>query len=143
MLLFTSWMNRKSGVLGGITFLAVLLFPSIPLRGLGVWLETLLGLFPTNIFYPILAFLIGSFVSLYVYNRKVKACCSVKDAQAGASASFAGILLGACPACIPALAFFLPLSITVSLSYFSWVFLLISIGILIFALYRMNGFKKK
>jgi len=142
MLLLKSWTHRTSASAGGIAFLAVLLFPAIPLRSLGVWLETLLGLFPTTILYPILAFLTGSFVSLYVYNRKVKACCSLKASQTGASASVAGVLLGACPACIPALAFFLPLSITLTLSYFSWIFLLVSIGILVFALYRMNGFKK-
>ncbi len=134
-----AWTNRKSALIGFVVIIAVILWPAAPLRGLDVWFQTLIGLFPTNILYPIMAVLIGSYVALYMYSRESKTC-KINPA-AGTSASFVGVLFGACPACIPALAFFLPLSATVTLSYFSWAFLAVSIGIIIFALYRMGGFK--
>jgi len=134
-----AWTKKKSGIIGLIVLLVVLLWPAIPLRGLDVWLQTLTELFPTNIFYPIMAVLIGSYAALYVYMKESNTC--KVNPKTGASASLVGILLGACPACIPALAFFLPLSLTVTLSYFSWIFLIASVGILLFAIYKMDGFK--
>jgi len=138
--LFKAWSDRKSGLVGVVVFAAVMLWPAVPLRGLDTWMRTLFELFPTNILYPPMAILIGSYAALYVYSRKRETCKI--NPNAGASASFAGVLLGACPACIPALAFFLPLSATVTLGYFSWVFLVASIAILIFAIHRMEGFRK-
>jgi hypothetical protein len=40
------------------------------------------------------------------------------------------------------LAVFLPLSVTITLSYFSWIFSTLAIFILLFLIWRMNGFKK-
>ena len=139
MRLIEAWRNKKSALIGFIVIIFVLLWPSIPLRGVDVWIKTLFDLFPTNILYPIMAILVASYAVLYVHNRQSKTCNT--SATSGASASFAGVLLGACPACIPVLAFFLPLSITVTLSYYSWIFLTVSIAILFFAIYKMEGFK--
>lgn len=143
MLLLKVWTNKKSALVGFVIFVFVLLWPSIPLSSVNLWLQTLTNLFPTQILYPILSFLIGSYVAIYFYNKKVETCCSINNAKTGASTSVAGVLLGACPACIPVIAFFLPLSVTITLSYFSWLFAVASILILLFAIYRMNGFKKK
>ena len=142
ILILKVWRNKISASAGIAAIALTLLWPSIPLRGLDAWLKTLVNLFPTNFLYPILAILIGTFVAIYIYNKKVQSCCSIKSTGTGASASFIGIFLGACPACIPALAFFLPLSATVTLSYFSWAFLLASIAVLTFAIYKMNGFRR-
>lgn len=131
-----------SGMAGLVTFFVILLWPSITLRSLDTWLQTLVSLFPTNIFYPIMSFLTASFVAIYVYNKKVAACCPSKSAATCSSASAIGVFLGACPACIPALAFFLPLSATVFLSYLSGVFLIVAIVILLFSIHKMNGFKR-
>ena len=139
MRLVKAWRNKKSALIGFIVIIFVLLWPSIPLRGVDVWMKTLFDLFPTNILYPIMSILVASYAALYVYNRQSKTCNT--SATSGASASFLGVLLGACPACIPVLAFFLPLSITVTLSYYSWIFLTVSIVILLFAIYKMEGFK--
>lgn len=140
MLLIDAWKNKKSAIWGIVIALIVLFWPAIPLRGLDIWMKTLFGLFPTNVLYPILIFLIASFVALFIYNKECKTC-NINNTTA-TSASLVGVLLGACPACIPALAFFLPLSVTVTLSYFSWAFLLASIIILTFVIYKMNGFRK-
>lgn len=142
VLLIKAWTHKKSALVGLLASVFVLLWPSVPLRSVDLWLQILSNLYPTKILYPILAFLIGSYVAIYFYNKKVEACCSIDNLKTGTSASLTGVLLGACPACIPVIAFFLPLSITITLSYFSWIFAIAAIFILLFAIYRMNGFKK-
>lgn len=142
ILIYKVWKNKISASAGFLAILITLVWPSIPLRSFNVWLQTLVDLFPTNTLYPILAVLVGTFTAIYVYNKKVRPCCSIDSFSGGSSASVVGILLGACPACIPALGFFLPLSVTVTLSYFSWMFLSAAIVVLTFAIYKMNGFKR-
>lgn len=142
ILLIKVWKNKISALAGIVTFFVILLWPAITLRGLDVWIQTLISLFPTNIFYPILSFLTASFVAIYVYNKKVAPCCPVNSTKTGSSASAIGVILGACPACIPALAFFLPLSATIFLSYLSGVFLIAAIALLLFSIHRMGGFRK-
>jgi hypothetical protein len=141
LLIVRVWRHKIPATAGVGAIAVILLWPAIPLRGLGTWFQTLTGLFPTNILYPFFAILVGSFVALYTYNRKICRLCSAKEARKGSAATAFGVLFGACPACIPALAFFLPLSITVTLGYLSWIFLLVAIALLLFSIYRMNGFK--
>lgn len=137
-------LQDKTALFSGIAASAIsLIWPAIPLRGLDVWFKTLTGLFPTNVGYPLLVILIGLYTALFVFNRKRAKLCAVKQTKTGALASFTGILLGACPACIPALAFFLPLGATITLSYFSWIFLVVAIIFLLFSIWRMEGFKKE
>ena len=136
-------LKDKISLFWGILAMAIaFLWPAIPLRGLDVWFKTLTSLFPTNVGYPILVILIGIYTALYVYNKRNPEVCPVRKEKTGFFASLGGILLGACPACIPALAFFLPLSFTITLSYYSWLFLSIAIIFLIFAIWQMGGFKK-
>lgn len=142
VLILKVWRNKISASAGIVAIALTLLWPSVPLRSLDAWLKTLVNLFPTNFLYPILAILIGTFVAIYIYNKRVQSCCSINSTKTGTSASLIGVFLGACPACIPALAFFLPLSVTITLSYFSWAFLLGSIIVLTFAIYKINGFRK-
>lgn len=142
ILIFRIWRHRISAAAALLTTTAVFLWPSVPLRSVANWLDFLSVYFPQNYLYLALSVLSGLYVGIYVYDRKVTRCCSVKNAQTGATASATGILLGACPACIPALAFFLPLSVSIALSRVSLLFLLVSIGIMVFAIYKMNGFKR-
>lgn len=136
-----AWKNRKTALIGIVVILVVLLWPAIPLKGLDVWFKTMADISYTLFLYPIMAILTGSFVVLYIHNKQCKTC--EINPTSGVSASIFGVLFGACPACIPAIAFFLPLSLTVTLSYFSWVFLLISIFILTLIIYRIGGFKRE
>lgn len=135
------WTNKKSAAVGLAAFVAVLLWPSIPLRGVDLWLNTLWLLYPTKILYPILAFLTGSYAAIYFYNKRIESCCSVNSARTGTAGSLIGIFLGVCPACVPFLAFLLPLGLTLTLSHLSPFLLAASIGILLFAIHRMNGFR--
>lgn len=142
ILIFKIWRYKLPALAALATMAFVFLWPSVPLRGISNWLQFLYYYSPQNYFYVILSILSGIYVGIYVYDRKVQSCCSIRSKKVGAVGSVLGVLLGACPACIPVLAFFLPLSITIVLSRVSLWFLLLSIGIMLFSIYRMNGFRK-
>ena len=144
MILILKALKDKTALFWGVlAMVIVLLWPAIPLRSLDVWLKTLTGLFPTNIGYPILSLLIGIYTTLFVFIRKNPALCQVKKEKTGILAGIGGILLGACPACIPVIAFFLPLGLAITLSYYSWLFLSAAIIFLIFAIWRMGGLQSQ
>lgn len=142
ILVFKIWKHKFPALSALVTIVVVFLWPSIPLAGVTKWLQFFYYYSPQNVLYLLLAVLSGVYVGIYVYDRKVARCCSVQNRKVGILGSTVGILLGACPACIPVLAFFLPLSVTVVLSRISLVFLVIAIGIMLLSIYRMNGFKR-
>lgn len=142
MLIFQALKDKTALFWGVLVMVITLLWPAILLKGLNVWFKTLTGLFPTNIGYPFLVLLIGIYVALFVYSKKNPLLCPVKKKKSGVFGGVVGVLFGACPACIPSIAFFLPLGLTIFLSHYSWLFLLLAIIFLIFAIYRMGGFKK-
>jgi len=141
ILIFKIWKHKLPALAALATIFFVFLWPSIPLRGVSNWLQFLYYYSPQNYFYAILSILSGIYVGIYVYDRKVQSCCSIQNKKVGAAGSVLGVLLGACPACIPVLAFFLPLSLTIVLSRVSLLFLIIAIAIMLFSIYRMNGFR--
>ena len=140
LLIVKAWAHKKALMYGLLVMIVALFWPAIPLRSVSTWFDTLTSLFPTNILYPILVILTGSFTAIYVYKReKLKVCISSKS---GGFASLIGFILGACPACIPAIGFFLPLTFTITLSYLSWIILLISVLVLLFVIYKQGAFRK-
>jgi len=141
MVIFKVWTHKLSASLGILTVGIALLWPAIPLGSLEIWLQTLASKFPTNVLYPLFAALVGNYVALYTYDKKVVRCCRV-NATRTAAPSILGMLLGACPACIPALALFLPLSFTIAIGYYSWIILLVSIILISFSLWRAGAFQK-
>lgn len=124
------------------TMAVVFLWPSIPLGGVYDWLQFFYYYTPQNILYALLTVLSGLYVGMYVYNKKVCTTCTVDSGKTGGAGVVSGVLLGACPACIPVLAFFLPLSVSVYLSRISWVFLVFAVLLITFLIYRMRGFEK-
>lgn len=97
---------------------------------------------PQNYLYALLTLLSGLYVGIYVYNKKVSPVCRVGSKKVGISGMVGGVLLGACPACIPALGIFLPLSATIYLSRISWMFLVGAIILMTFMVFRMKGFAR-
>jgi membrane protease YdiL (CAAX protease family) len=142
ILIFKIWQHKFPALAALFTIAFVFLWPSIPLGGITKWLEFFYYYTPQNVFYLLMAILSGLYAGVYVYNKKVNACCFITNEKTATTGSIIGILLGACPACIPVLAFFLPLSVSIVLSRISLLFLILSIGIMLFAIYRMNGFRK-
>lgn len=139
LLLVKAWRDWKRALIGLSVFLFTLLWPIIPLRSFEAWFKTLMISGFSLFSYLILSFLTACFFVLYLYNKQ---CGSCEFGSKGLSVSLFGALLGACPACIPFLSFFLPLSITITISYYSWVFLVLSITLLLFLIRKMNGFKQ-
>ena len=123
------------------TAVAIFLWPALPLRGIANWLIIYTNTPYLTYLYPIIAILSGVYMGLYVYNKNAP-CCSIESTRAGVAGSLTGILLGACPACIPVIAIFLPLAFNVFLSRVAPIFSLVSIAILLLVIYRMNGFKR-
>lgn len=142
ILIFKIWQHKFPALAALFTIAFVFLWPSIPLGGITKWLEFFYYYTPQNYLYLLMAIFSGLYVGIYVYDKTVARCCSIKNRKVGILGSSVGILLGACPACIPVLAFFLPLSLTIVLSRVSLWFLIIAIGIMLLAIYKMNGFKK-
>lgn len=142
ILIFKIWQHKFPALAALFTIAFVFLWPSIPLGGITKWLEFFYYYTPQNYLYLLMAIFSGLYVGIYVYDKTVARCCSIQNRKVGILGSSVGILLGACPACIPVLAFFLPLSVTIVLSRISLAFLVIAIGIMAFSIYRMNGFKK-
>ena len=135
------WTHPLSALTGGLVAVVALLWPAVPLGSFAVWFATLVGKFPTNVLYPILVLLLGTYVALYTYDRWVATCCRVGRRKSGTLAAALGVFLGACPACIPAIAVFLPLSVALALGYYSGLILLVSVLILGFSVWRMGGFQ--
>lgn len=141
VLVIKLWRYPWPALSAAATMAAVFLWPSVPLKGVYNWLQFFYYYTPQNILYALLTALAGLYVGIYVYHKKVCATCRV-TAKAGTAGMLGGVLLGACPACIPVLAFFLPLGVSVYLSRISWVFLVASVALMAFLIYRMKGFAK-
>lgn len=142
MLLLAAWKGKKRA-LAGISVIAIaLLWPMIQLQSFEVWLATLTAQFPNNIIYPAFAFFAGTYTVVYLYQRQAKNTCPAVPQRTGTAASLVGVVLGFCPACIPALLFFLPLSVTIAIGHLSWVILLAALVFLIYSIFRMQGFSQ-
>lgn len=142
ILILKIWGHKWPALAAFLTTLAIFLWPALPLRGIGNWMTVYANTPYLFYLYPVISILSGLYVGLYVYNKKVAPCCSLETAHAGFMGSLTGVFLGACPACIPAIAIFLPLAFNVFLSRIAPIFSVVSILILLWVIYRMNGFKR-
>jgi len=142
ILIFKMWRHKLPAFAALTTAIAIFFWPALPLRSIANWLVIYANTPYLTFLYPAIAILSGVYIGLYVYNKKVAPCCSIETVKGGAAGSFVGVLLGACPACIPVIAIFLPLAFNVFLSRVAPIFSIISIAILLWVIYRMNGFKR-
>ena len=136
------WGYKLPALVALATTAAIFFWPALPLRSIANWLVVYINTPYLTFLYPVIAILSGEYMGLYVYNKKVAPCCSIETIKGGAAGSLVGVLLGACPACIPVIAIFLPLAFNVFLSRAAPIFSLISVAILLWVIYRMNGFKR-
>jgi len=143
LVIFALWRHKLPALAAVATMAFIFLWPSIPLGSVKDWLRFFVYYTPQNYLYALMTLLSGLYVGAYVFNKTVVRCCAIENARVGASGSLIGMLLGACPACIPALAFLFPLSITIFLSRLSIIFLLISIALMLFSIRAVGGFKKE
>lgn len=90
--------------------------------------------------YVIFSVLFGMFVSLYLFSKN--RCIDCKpNIKSGIGGSAFGFMLGVCPACFSFIGFLLPLSGSLFLTAYSPLFMLVSMGIILFSIYKMAGFR--
>lgn len=81
------------------------------------------------------------FIVLYLFAKNKCIDCK-KDVKSGVGGTTLGFLVGVCPACFSFIGFLLPLGGSLFLTKYSPLFLLVSIGIIVFSIHKMGGFKK-
>lgn len=90
--------------------------------------------------------LFGITFSFQVYNWRQPKTCSIEQKVKGAGSTSIGtiglFLVAQCPACASLGALFLPLSAVIFLAEYSWLINLAGIGLLLFTVYHLGGFKK-
>ncbi len=91
--------------------------------------------------YIVFSILFGMFISLYYYSKNKCIDCK-KDVRTGFGGGTLGFLLGVCPACFSFIGFLLPLGGSLFLTQYSPLFMVLSIGIILFSINKMGGFKK-
>lgn len=85
--------------------------------------------------------LFGMFVSLYLFSKNQCIDCK-PNMKSGIGGSALGFMLGVCPACFSFIGFLLPLSGSLFLTAYSPLFMIVSIGIILFSIFRMAGFRR-
>ncbi len=151
MRLFKALKVRKYFLVAVLSILVIGLF--LPLVQTGFDYNNILAWYlalverPYNtVLYISFSILFGMLVSLQLYNKEICKTCNVKmenkkGTSVGAAGSILGFAIGVCPACIGLIGLFVPLTISITLTNYSWMFLMVAIIILLFAIYKMGGFK--
>jgi hypothetical protein len=85
--------------------------------------------------------LFGMFVSLYLFSKNQCIDCK-PNVKSGVGGSALGFMMGVCPACFSFVGFLLPLSGSLFLTAYSPLFILLSLGIIVFSIYKMAGFRR-
>jgi hypothetical protein len=95
-----------------------------------------------SMLYVAFSILFGAFISLYLFTRNKCFDCKPENARTGFAGSVAGFMVGVCPACFSFIGVLLPLGPTLFLTTYSPIFTAISIGIMLFSIYKLGGFRK-
>lgn len=106
-----------------------------------IWFTDLFQKPFSSVPYVAFSVLFGLFIALYFYAKNKCIDCKI-DAKPGFGGSTLGFMLGVCPACFSFIGFLLPLGGSIFLTTYSPLFIAASIGIILFSIYKMGGFKK-
>ncbi len=141
--LLAMWRHRLPAGLVVATTAIIIAWPAIPLGGVGNWALVYANTPYLLVLYPLVALLSGIVLGLFAYRKWLAPSCGAGGgAKLGVSGSVVGVFLGACPACIPTIAVLLPLGVNVFLSRVAPFFAGLAVIILLFAIYRMSGFRR-
>lgn len=125
----------------GIFFLTPLIQSITTSLAFDIWFADIVQKPLSSIPYVIFSALFGMFISLYLYSKNKCMDCK-SGAKSGFGGSMLGFVLGVCPACFSFIGFLLPLSGSLFLTAYSPLFMLVSIGIILFSIYKMTGFRR-
>ncbi|MEO9309291.1 MAG: hypothetical protein ABI337_03250 [Nitrososphaera sp.] len=106
-----------------------------------IWFADIVQKPLSSIPYMAFSVLFGLFIALYKYSKNKCIDCK-PNAKAGIGGTALGFVVGVCPACFSFIGFLLPLSGSIFLSNYSPLFLFVSIGIIVFSINKMGGFKR-
>jgi len=107
-----------------------------------IWYKTLLDRPVNSVLYIAFSVMFGMLVSLYSYSKNKCVDCKKSDINAGFGGAALGFALGVCPACFSLIGVLLPLGGSIFLTAYSPAFTALAIGIIIFSLFRLGGFRK-
>lgn len=107
-----------------------------------IWYKTLIDRPLNSALYIIFSFMFGMLISLYVYTKNKCIDCKKSDVNAGFGGATLGFILGVCPACFSLIGVLLPLGGSIFLTQYAPAFTLLSIGIILFSVYKLGGLKK-
>lgn len=98
------------------------------------------------ILFTIFVALFGITVSFQVYSWRQPKICStsakVKGISASSGVTFGLFMVAQCPACASLGVLFLPISVIGILAQFGWLITLFGIGVLLYTINYLGGFKK-
>lgn len=106
-----------------------------------IWFTDLFQKSFSSVPYVAFSVLFGLFIALYFYAKNKCIGCK-PNVKTGVGGTTLGFLVGVCPACFSFIGFLLPLGGSLFLTNYSPLFLLVSIGIIVFSINKMGGFKK-
>jgi len=124
----------------GIFFLTPLIQSISTSLAFEIWFIDIVQKPLSSIPYVVFSVLFGMFIALYLYSKNKCIDCK-PGAKAGFGGSTLGFVLGVCPACFSFIGFLLPLSGSIFLTTYSPLFMLVAIGIILFSIHKMGGFK--
>lgn len=133
-------------VVSALAFTAVYIYTQVLgiVENVDIWLTVI----PLHnaVLFAVFAALFGVTLSFQIYNWRQPKVCTVSDkAKSGSvssGATFVGLLVAQCPACASLGALFLPVSAVTFFTQFSFVINLVSIGLLLFVINYLGGFKR-
>jgi hypothetical protein len=95
-----------------------------------------------SVLYIIFSVLFGMFMTLYLYVKKsCIECKASKPIKSGIAGTLLGFIIGVCPACFSFIAFLVPLSVSILLTTFAPIFMIVSIAIILYSIFKLGGFK--
>ena len=124
----------------GIFFLTPLIQSMSTPLAFDIWFTDIAQKPLSSIPYVVFSVLFGTFIALYLYSKNKCIDCK-PGTKAGFGGSTLGFVLGVCPACFSFVGFLLPLSGSIFLTTYSPLFMLAAIGIILFSINKMGGFK--
>jgi len=107
-----------------------------------IWFRDLYQKPWNSVLYIIFSVLFGMFITLYLYSRnRCIDCKTSKATKSGIAGTLLGFMIGVCPACFSFIGFLVPLSASIFLTTFAPIFMTATIAIILYSIYRLNGFK--
>lgn len=108
-----------------------------------IWFRDLSQKPISAIMYGLFSILFGIFIALYLYTKSKCLDCKKEDGRPGFVGSILGFVLGVCPACFSFIGFLVPLGTSIFLTTYSYIFLGLSIAIILFSIFKLGGFRKE